>query len=112
MNDIDKTLKYLKDNGRTSYKAICETVFNGKETKFHEIRSYLVAEGLITVRETDQRTLPSCFASITEKGAAKTTAKKVAAAEGRQKIYAHILNTTITAIITAVLTILITDWLK
>lgn len=112
MTYIDKTLKYLKENGRSSYSAICDSVFKGNERKFHEIRSYLVAEGLITVRDTDQRTLPTCYATITDRGAAKPTVEKVKTADARKRLIGHVLNTAITAFVTVVVTVLVTRWLK
>lgn len=107
MSKVDIALEYIKEQGRVSYENICINIFKGDESSLRETIAYLKETELIKTRETDQQTLPTCFAVITDKGMAKVLLDKDARSEKRGDMRRDIIGGTIIAVISAVITLLV-----
>lgn len=107
MSKVDIALEYIKEQGRVSYENICINIFKGDESALRETIAYLKETELIKTRETDQQTLPTCFAMITDKGMAKVLLDKDARTEKRWNLRRDI----IVAVIGGVLVLVIEHFL-
>lgn len=112
MKDSEKAMRYLTEQnnpgGRVAYKTVCDEVLGGNESKFWNVLAYLKVSGLVTVRETDQRTLHTCFVALTDKGRANAQMTKERKAEARKN---RLINTAV-AVVTALVTHVLTKFLS
>lgn len=112
MRDSEKVIQYLRKNNkpheRTLYKAVCDDVLRGDESKFWNVLAYIKESGLVRVWEVDQKTLIACYVKLTDKGAAFAQMEKERKAEKRKNL---IINFVV-AILTVVVTHFVTKFLS
>lgn len=102
MKTSDKILRHLSANGRTSHKTLCDELFSGDETKFRESLAYLESKGFVKSRLSDQRTLHTCFSTITDAGLAQPLVEKDEKSASRRQFIREVTIALISAVAGAV----------